>query len=147
MSVTGLPNGLFRTQNQNLGKFWRVLQWKMMDTCSILRSFVFFYGHLVYVVRGSSVYFPPFWYFVPKQIWQPWCVRSGSPPSYVEQNADEVTIKQDYGFWNFENEIPARVETTHPEFRNFTDAPRVARWCIFKPSIPIWVNLGGCCIM
>jgi hypothetical protein len=41
----------FQTKNTYLGKFWRVLQWKMMvyfmDTRSILRSFVIFYGHLV----------------------------------------------------------------------------------------------------
>jgi hypothetical protein len=42
----------FQTKNpKNLGKFWRVLQWKMlvyfMDTWSILLSFVIFYGHLV----------------------------------------------------------------------------------------------------
>jgi hypothetical protein len=41
----------FRTKNPNLGKFWRVLRWKMlvyfMDTWSILRSFDIFYGHLV----------------------------------------------------------------------------------------------------
>jgi hypothetical protein len=41
----------FQTENPNLGKFWRVLQWKMMvyfmDTWSILRSFAIFYGHLV----------------------------------------------------------------------------------------------------
>jgi hypothetical protein len=36
----------FQTKNPNLGKFLRVLQWKMMvyfmDTLSILRSFVIF---------------------------------------------------------------------------------------------------------
>jgi hypothetical protein len=41
----------FQTKNPNLGKFWWVLQWKMMvysmDTWSILRSSVIFYGHLV----------------------------------------------------------------------------------------------------
>jgi hypothetical protein len=41
----------FQTKNPNLGKFWRVLQSKMlvyfMDTWSILRSFVIFYRHLV----------------------------------------------------------------------------------------------------
>jgi hypothetical protein len=46
-----------RLPNRNLGKFWRVLQWKMLvyvgiwymlvDTWSILRSFVNFYGFLV----------------------------------------------------------------------------------------------------
>jgi hypothetical protein len=44
----------FQTKNPNLGEFWRVLQWKMMvyfmDTWSILRSFVRFYGHLVQFV-------------------------------------------------------------------------------------------------
>jgi hypothetical protein len=51
----------FQTKNPNLGKLWRVLRWKMlvyfMDTWSILQSFVIFYGHLVYVVRGNLVYF------------------------------------------------------------------------------------------
>jgi hypothetical protein len=40
----------FQTKNPNLGKFWRVLQWKKMvyftDTWSSLWSFVIFYGHL-----------------------------------------------------------------------------------------------------
>jgi hypothetical protein len=43
-----------------------------------------FYGHLVHytvfcyilwtlgIVRGNLVYFPPFWYFAPRKIWQPW---------------------------------------------------------------------------
>jgi hypothetical protein len=43
-----------------------------------------FYGHLVYftvfcyilwafgIVRGNLVYFYPFWYFVPRNIWQPY---------------------------------------------------------------------------
>jgi hypothetical protein len=42
----------FQTKNPNLGKFWQVLHWKMlvyfMDTWSILRSLVIFYGHLVW---------------------------------------------------------------------------------------------------
>jgi hypothetical protein len=28
--------------------------------------------HLVYVLCGHLVYFPPFWYVVPRKIWQPW---------------------------------------------------------------------------
>jgi hypothetical protein len=62
----------FQTKNPNLGKFWRVLQWKIMvyfmDTRSILRSLVIFYGHLVHIVHGN---FFPFWNFVPRKIWQP----------------------------------------------------------------------------
>jgi hypothetical protein len=65
----------FQTKNPNLGKLWRVLQWKMM-VC-------IFYGHLVHFtvvccilwtfgkVRGYW-YFPPFWYFVLRKIWHPW---------------------------------------------------------------------------
>jgi hypothetical protein len=65
-----------QTKNPNLGKFWRVLQWKMlvyfMDTWSILRSFVIFYGHLVHftvfccilwifgIVCCNLAYFPRF---------------------------------------------------------------------------------------
>jgi hypothetical protein len=42
------------------------------------------YGHFVHftvfcyilwafgIVRGNLVYFSPFWYFVPRKIWQPW---------------------------------------------------------------------------
>jgi hypothetical protein len=47
----------FQTKSPNLGKFWRVLDWKMlvyfMDAWSILRSFVTFNGHLVYIIRGK----------------------------------------------------------------------------------------------
>jgi hypothetical protein len=44
-----------------------------------------FYGHLAHftvfcnilwtfgIVRGNLVYFSPFWYFVPRKIWQPCC--------------------------------------------------------------------------
>jgi hypothetical protein len=44
----------FQTKNPNLGKFCRVLQWKMLvnliDIWHILRTFGIFYGHLVYFV-------------------------------------------------------------------------------------------------
>jgi hypothetical protein len=62
----------FQTKNPNLGKFWRVLQWKMlvyfMDSWSILRSFVIFYGHLVCIVRGNLVYFCNFGIFSKKNL-------------------------------------------------------------------------------
>jgi hypothetical protein len=42
----------FQTKDPNLGKFWRVLQWKMlvyfMRIWSILRQIGLFYAHLVY---------------------------------------------------------------------------------------------------
>jgi hypothetical protein len=51
----------FQTKNPNLGKFLRAWQWKMLayfiDTWSILRSFVMFYGYLVQFVE--------IWYIFP----------------------------------------------------------------------------------
>jgi hypothetical protein len=52
----------FQTKNSNLGKFWRVLQWKMlpyfMDIWSILRPFDTFLMAFC-VFGGNLVYFPP----------------------------------------------------------------------------------------
>jgi hypothetical protein len=56
----------FPTKNPNLGKFLRVLQWKMLayllDIWSILRPFGIFYRHLINFVV--------LWYF--GKIWQSW---------------------------------------------------------------------------
>jgi hypothetical protein len=30
MSIPGLPDGIFSNQKYQFGKFWRVLQWKML---------------------------------------------------------------------------------------------------------------------
>jgi hypothetical protein len=63
----------FQTKQPNLGKFWRVLQWKMlvyfMETWSILQSFVI----LMEIWYSSSKFgiFFPLWYFLPRKIWQP----------------------------------------------------------------------------
>jgi hypothetical protein len=44
----------FQTKNPNMGKFWGVLQWKIlvyfMTIWSILRPLEMFYGHLLYFV-------------------------------------------------------------------------------------------------
>jgi hypothetical protein len=60
-----------------------------MDTWSILRSFVIFYGHLVYVVRGKLVYVSPFWYFVPRKIWQPSLAVVYAGPVQIEKKTWE----------------------------------------------------------
>jgi hypothetical protein len=78
----GLPDGIFSNQNPNLGKFWRDFQLKVL---------VYFWplglihSHLVYIICGHLEYFtvvwyifPPFWYVVPRKIWQPW--RQGVGP-------------------------------------------------------------------
>jgi hypothetical protein len=50
----------FQAKNRNLGKFWRVLQWKMLvyfiDTWSILWSFVIFYRRLVKLLQFGIFY-------------------------------------------------------------------------------------------
>jgi hypothetical protein len=65
---------VFKPKNPNLGKFWRVLQWKILvyfvTNRSILRPLEIFYGHLVYFVVIWYI-FPRFGIFVPRKIWQP----------------------------------------------------------------------------
>jgi hypothetical protein len=72
----------FQTKNHNLGKFWRVLQWKMlvyfMSIWSILCPFGLFYVHLVYftaiwsilrpleIFYGRLVYSVAIWYIFPR---------------------------------------------------------------------------------
>jgi hypothetical protein len=58
----------FQTKNRNLGKFWRILQWKILvyflAIWSIFRPFGIcilwpfgaFYGHLVYFPRFGMLY-------------------------------------------------------------------------------------------
>jgi hypothetical protein len=50
----------FQTKNTNLGKFWRVLQWKMllyfMAIWSILPQFGIFCGHLVYFMVSWYIF-------------------------------------------------------------------------------------------
>jgi hypothetical protein len=64
----------FQTKNPNLGKFWGVLQYKILvyfaNIWSILRPLEIFYGLLVYFVVIWYIS-PRFWYFVPRKIWQP----------------------------------------------------------------------------
>jgi hypothetical protein len=74
-SASGLPDGLFSNQKSKFAKF---LEGPAMEDYGL------FYGHLVLftvfcyllwtfgIVRGNLVYFFPFWYFVPRKIWQPW---------------------------------------------------------------------------
>jgi hypothetical protein len=50
-------------KNPNLGKFWRVLQWKMLAYFLPFGIFCGFYW--------SFGNFPLFWYAPPKEIWQP----------------------------------------------------------------------------
>jgi hypothetical protein len=68
-----LPDGTFSNQNPNLGKFWRVLQWKMLKYfLAILVSFAAIrYILWTFLLWSFSIFFQ-FWYVVPRKIWQPW---------------------------------------------------------------------------
>jgi hypothetical protein len=62
----------FQTKNRNLGKFGRVLKWKMlvyfMDIGSILRPFDIFYDHLVYFVAIWYIFSPLLVYCTKKNL-------------------------------------------------------------------------------
>jgi hypothetical protein len=70
----GLPDGLFSNQKYQFGY---ILGGLAMENLGV------FYDHLVYftaignilwpfgIFCGHLVYFSPFWYFVPRKIWQP----------------------------------------------------------------------------
>jgi hypothetical protein len=79
----------FQTKNLNLGKFCRVLLWKIlvyfMTIWSILQPFGIFCGNLVY--------FSPFWYFGPRKIWQPWATGDARRHFFPsEEEADEPLL-------------------------------------------------------
>jgi hypothetical protein len=56
----------FETKNPNVGKFWSVLQWKMLVYFVAIWYIGYVYGYLVYLFT--------FWLVVLRKIWQPWYV-------------------------------------------------------------------------
>jgi hypothetical protein len=77
-----------------------------------------FYGHLVHftvfcynvltfgTVRGNLVYFPPFWYFVPRKIWQPWLelrLVTHRPTAQVWKPSDRKNLSPALNFDETEN--------------------------------------------
>jgi hypothetical protein len=79
----GCQMSYFQTKNPDLGKFWRVLQWKVLVYMSI-----WYISCLFGISCGQRVYFmvvwyicSPFWYVVvPWKIWQPcWA----TPPGFI----------------------------------------------------------------
>jgi hypothetical protein len=76
--VGGLPDGII----PNFGKFWRVLQWKVLVYFCPFGTFAtiwYIFGHLVYFLVIWYIFwlfgvFLPFWYVVARRIWQPWRV-------------------------------------------------------------------------
>jgi hypothetical protein len=76
----------FKTKNPNLGKFWRVLLWKIlvyfMTIWSILLPLKIFYGHLVYFVV--------IWYIFPRFVILDQ-EKSGNP-GFIKKTASKFVI-------------------------------------------------------
>jgi hypothetical protein len=68
----GCQMAYLQTKNPKLGKFWRVLQWKMLRPFGkhTLRPFGIFCGHIVYFMVIWYIFSRVFWYVVPREIWQ-----------------------------------------------------------------------------
>jgi hypothetical protein len=65
-----------QTKNPNLGKFRRVLLWKILVYfMTIWSTYVTAIGNFLWpfgIFGGNLVYFPPIRYFGLRKIWQPW---------------------------------------------------------------------------
>jgi hypothetical protein len=62
----------FQTKNPNMGKYWRVLLWKilvyLMTIWSILRPLEIFYSHLVYFVVSLLFFYPVLVFWIKKNL-------------------------------------------------------------------------------
>jgi hypothetical protein len=80
----GLPDGIFQTKNPNLGKFWRVLQWKalvyFLAIWSTLRSVGIFVA-IWYILWSFGTFFP-LWYLNRE--------KSGNPARESQQKTEKM---------------------------------------------------------
>jgi hypothetical protein len=66
-SQSSLPDGMF-SKNTNLGKFWNVLQCKML--VFFMATLPILWPNGIGIIWTFGICFP-FWYAVPRKIWQP----------------------------------------------------------------------------
>jgi hypothetical protein len=97
------------------------------------------------IVCGRLVHFFPFCYVWTKKIWQPWLWQ----PRILGQLKRFVFNWQSVQF-ELTKIVPFSLHsgiicTTYRRPKQLPVLPRVARWYIFKPKIPIWVNFGEFC--
>jgi hypothetical protein len=83
----------FQTKNPNLGKFWKVLQWKMMvffmAILSILRPNDIFYGHLVHFVVIWYIFH--LWYICStEKIWHPSLNKGGRTVFFQRRRSKNI---------------------------------------------------------
>jgi hypothetical protein len=114
-----------QTKNTNLGKFLRFLQWKLVHLA------------LWHILWQFGMYFFPFWYVVLRRIWQPW-----SPPLAKAVPLKLAQDKQKFGKSDKTFVAICRHTKLCTATEDLRDLHRVARWYIFIPKIPIWVNYG-----
>jgi hypothetical protein len=68
----GMPDGLFSNQKSNLGE---ILEGLAMENVGIFYVYFVYFtaiGNILWsfgIFCGHLVYFPPFWYVVPRRIW------------------------------------------------------------------------------
>jgi hypothetical protein len=70
-STQGCQMAYFQNKDTNLGKFWRVLQWKVLIYFMAIRPILRPLGIFVviwYILWLFGI-FSPFWYIVPIEIW------------------------------------------------------------------------------
>jgi hypothetical protein len=111
----------FQTENPNLDESWKVLQRQIMvvfmGILSILGSNGIFYSHLVHLVVIWYIFSHPFWYIVPKKIWQ-----ACSPPKVA---FSEPTIIQIY---QPESQRPSERDNSSSEIRQALIKTQVVGW-------------------
>jgi hypothetical protein len=88
----GLPDGLFSNRRSQFGYNWEGLC--NGRCCSILWQFwCVLWSFCIHVIWGHLVYNFPFWYVVPRKIWQSWPgFSAGASPTIVSYNASAVKV-------------------------------------------------------
>jgi hypothetical protein len=116
---------------------------------SIIHPNVIFYGNLVHFVAIWYIFFP-FWYVAPRKIWQP-CVQQWVGFTFRNLTNELIAGKPKWKsshwefltFRHFAGEVISFMTATTSEQK--ATKTGVARLYIFKPNIPIWVNIEGSC--
>jgi hypothetical protein len=71
----GCQMACFQTETRDLGEFWRALEWRnLVYFIDVLENIVAMWCILWPFVKLVAIwytYFSPFWYIVPRKIWQP----------------------------------------------------------------------------
>jgi hypothetical protein len=67
----GLPDGIFLYQKFKFGEISWALEWKMFVYFLVIWHILLQFRHSMDILRSFAT-FSPFWYVLPRKIWQPW---------------------------------------------------------------------------